>query len=623
MPIIVKRRVNDLGDSAPSGAQIAVSPGGDVLATWYAPGRLARLLDEDGNLLSATIAFPTAASTAAWIDPDEFAILSGDNGVSIQRYNRIGETVGGPLSVAAGGRADDLALLASGNVVATYRVGNEIRGQILDSALAPAGADFLIYDLGTNGFGETIVTPLTGGGFALTAVVGSGGDESLERVAMFDASGSKTAGIAPGVIQRPDVAALPDGGFVLTTSDLATGQLRFYNADGTVRAESNWELLGQQGAFDPDVTLLGTEIVLVTYENRIKTGEYFHIAALYSVDGLFLTSGSVSFNGAATFDVAATGAASFVTIEHSSTGPNADTIVTYWEFDNIVFGTAGDDVLNALDRFEILVGREGNDLYFVDARSDPIVERANQGDADRVLTNDDYVMPEGLAVEILSTDQNFGTSPIDLTGNEFTQYIYGNTGHNVLRGRHAGGEVMTGFEGDDTYYVDHEDDQVREEQYAASNTQDRVIASVSWVLGAGQEVEFITANVPATAPIYLVANELGGQTVTGHAGNNTLDGGGGQNDVMIGGGGDDIYIVREALDHIQEAAGLGFDRVMALTSYTLPGAEIEILATIDPLATTAIDLTGNGFSQYLYGNAGVNRLNGGGGGDVLTGFEGD
>ena len=126
MPIIVKRRVNKSGDGAPSGGQIVVSPGGDVLATWYAPGRLARVLDEGGNLLSAKIAFPTATSTAAWIDPDEFAILSGDNGVSIQRYDRIGETVGGPISVAAGGKADDLALLASGNVVATYRVGNGI-----------------------------------------------------------------------------------------------------------------------------------------------------------------------------------------------------------------------------------------------------------------------------------------------------------------------------------------------------------------------------------------------------------------------------------------------------------------------------------------------------------------
>ena len=365
-------------------------------------------------------------------------------------------------------------------------------------------------------------------------------------------------------------------------------------------------MLGQQGAFDPDVTLLGTEIVLVAYENRIKTGEYFHIVALYSVDGLFLSSGSVSFNDAATFDVAATGAASFVTIEHSSTASNADTTVTYWEFDNIVFGTGGDDVLNALDRFRILIGREGNDLYFVNSRSDPIVERANQGDADRVLTNDDYVMPDGLAVEILSTDQNFGTSPIDLTGNEFTQYIYGNNGHNVIRGHHASGDVMTGFEGNDTYHVDHEDDQVREEQYSTSNTQDRVIASVSWVLGAGQEVEFITASGFPAAPIYLVANELGGQTVTGNAGNNTLDGGGGQNDVMIGLGGDDVYIVRDALDHIQEVAGAGFDRVMALTSYTLPEADIEILATIDPLATTAIDLTGNGLAQYLYGNAGAN-----------------
>ena len=441
---------------------------------------------------------------------------------------------------------------------------------------------------------------------------------------MFDGSGSKTVSISPGFISSPDVVALPDGGLVLATSTSVNGTIRFYNPDGTLRAQSTWEVPapGQLGASDPDVTLLGTELVLLTYETRIKSGEYFHRFRLYSVDGVPVSGGNLSSTYAATFDVDATGATSFVTIEHSPGGWNGDTAVTYWEFNNIVFGTAGDDVLSGGG--EVLIGREGNDLYFIGSNAAGVLERPNQGDSDRVLTSGDYVVPAGLAVEILSTDQNFGTSPINLTGSEFTQYIYGNNGHNVIRGHHAGGDVMTGFEGDDTYYVDHENDQVREEQYSTSNTQDRVIASVSWVLGAGQEVEFITASIFPAAPLYLIANELGGQTVTGNAGNNTLDGGGGQNDVMIGRGGDDIYIVRDALDHIQEAAGAGFDRVMALTSYTLPGgAEIEILATIDPLATAAIDLTGNSFSQYLYGNAGVNRLNGGGGGDVLTGFEGD
>ena len=447
------------------------------------------------------------------------------------------------------------------------------------------------------------------------------------------------------------------------------------------------------------------------------SGDIQHFYRLYNLDGFRLVVDQpLSLSDGSNFDVDATGATSFVTVEHDDLGDpggsGIDTVVTYWEFDNIVFGTAGADVLSALGPDRILVGREGNDLFFIDSQNDAILERANQGDADRVLTSVDYVMPQGLTVEILSTNDNLGTAPIglagndfaqyiygnaganrlgafsglilpgdtltgfegddsylvnpadqvreaagggndevtartswvmtagqeiellkttsnigtdaiDFTGNEFSQYIYGNKGNNVIRAG-GGGDVMTGFEGNDTYYVDHAADQVREDQYVMGNISDRVIASVSWVLGAGQEVELIeTIDAAATTPIHLIANELDGQNITGNAGNNTLDGGGGQHDVMIGLGGDDIYIVRNAGDHILEAVGAGFDRVMALTSYTLPGAEIEILATIDPLATTAIDLTGNSFAQYLYGNAGVNRLNGGAGGDVLTGLGGD
>jgi Ca2+-binding RTX toxin-like protein len=95
-------------------------------------------------------------------------------------------------------------------------------------------------------------------------------------------------------------------------------------------------------------------------------------------------------------------------------------------------------------------------------------------------------------------------------------------------------------------------------------------------------------------------------------------------DVLMGGNGNDTYVVTNASDVVVENAGQGSDTVYATVSYQLmPGSEVERLSTIDWSQTTAINLTGNAFSNLLEGNAGVNVLNGGGGADVMHGFGGD
>jgi Ca2+-binding RTX toxin-like protein len=107
------------------------------------------------------------------------------------------------------------------------------------------------------------------------------------------------------------------------------------------------------------------------------------------------------------------------------------------------------------------------------------------------------------------------------------------------------------------------------------------------------------------------------------AGNDTLDGGTG-NDTLEGGTGDDLYIVDGAGDVIVEGAGNGTDTVRTSVRYSLAAnAHIEHLATTDDAGTAAINLIGNGFSQTITGNAGVNNLLGGGGNDILFGGAGN
>jgi Ca2+-binding RTX toxin-like protein len=92
------------------------------------------------------------------------------------------------------------------------------------------------------------------------------------------------------------------------------------------------------------------------------------------------------------------------------------------------------------------------------------------------------------------------------------------------------------------------------------------------------------------------------------------------------GAGDDVFdgVGGTQLGVVTGGAGNGYDIVYASSNFTLTGgAEIEILATIDNTATTAINLTGNEFNDYLSGNEGVNVLNGAGGSDYLAGRGGN
>ena len=93
---------------------------------------------------------------------------------------------------------------------------------------------------------------------------------------------------------------------------------------------------------------------------------------------------------------------------------------------------------------------------------------------------------------------------------------------------------------------------------------------------------------------------------------------------MAGGAGNDSYYVDDAADVVVERDGEGNDRVHAMVSYALaPDAAVEWLSTYSTPGSEAIDLTGNGFANLIYGNDGTNRLDGGDGDDQVYGFAGD
>ena len=244
---------------------------------------------------------------------------------------------------------------------------------------------------------------------------------------------------------------------------------------------------------------------------------------------------------------------------------------------------------------------------------------------------------------------------MDLTGSDIANVIYGNNGVNILRGQGGndtlagfggndflvggtGTDLMIGGTGDDTFYVDDASDSINEQ---AGEGNDRVAASVSYVLSNDAHIELLEAvNLGATNAMDLTGSDSA-NTITGNDGANVLRGQGGADilngaggddflvggtgtDTMAGGTGTDTFYVDDAGDIVVELSGQGNnDRVATSVSYALAAnADIERLEAVTLTATNAMDLTGSNSANVILGNDGANVIDGKGGGDALQGFGG-
>ncbi|HEV2815913.1 MAG TPA: Calx-beta domain-containing protein, partial [Allosphingosinicella sp.] len=161
-----------------------------------------------------------------------------------------------------------------------------------------------------------------------------------------------------------------------------------------------------------------------------------------------------------------------------------------------------------------------------------------------------------VSVSITGIDTNdllLGTAGADsLFGGVGNDQLQGLGGDDYLEGG-SGTDSLAGGAGNDTLVVEDETDAVIE---AVGGGVDTVFARAGFTLGAGQEIEYLSAISQAdTAAILLVGNEFS-QFLYGNAGANYLDGGSG-NDTLVGFGGDDSYVVDDASDFVAEFAGGG------------------------------------------------------------------
>ena len=266
------------------------------------------------------------------------------------------------------------------------------------------------------------------------------------------------------------------------------------------------------------------------YNGTVSTTIDLRAATLkYEVGGGGFVSSAAGIYGGFTI-------ANGVVIENATGCKGADKIT----------GNAAANVLNdggAGTKADTMAGLDGNDTYLVYNSSDVIIEitGAAAGAADRVMAAVDFTLKAGVYVEILTTISGTATTDIDLTGNALKQEITGNYGDNLLSSGGVGGsgDLLRGLLGDDTYRIYNATDSIVES--ASQGDGDRVLASVSYVLGVGVGIEFLrTSSGSGTGAINLTGNEFG-QDIIGNAGANRLEGKGGA-DTLSGLSGADTFV---------------------------------------------------------------------------------
>jgi Ca2+-binding RTX toxin-like protein/predicted extracellular nuclease len=522
--------------------------------------------------------------------------------------------------------SDTGAMDLQGNEFANRIIGNNgvniLRGQgANDVLIALDGADYLV--------GGTGDDAMYGGAGNDTYYVDSAGDtvseaagEGTDRVA---ASASYT--LAAG----SEVESLEAVDFAATNAMNLTGN-EFANA---IVGNAGANALDGRGGADVMSGGDGDDVYYVD-----NAGDVVNEETGRGIDRVAAAVSYVLSAGASVETLEAINQAASTAID--LTGSDTANVIRGNQGANILNGAGGDDIIDAFAGNDVLIGGAGKDFmyggtgddtYYVD--SDDIVTEAVGEGTDRIAASSSFVLNQEQHVEIIEAINSADTTAINLTGSSFANRITGNAGANTLNGA-AGDDVLIGLEGDDildgggfgndlligglgndTYRVMDQGNVIIE---AAGEGTDRVIASRSYALGAGVDIEFLEAS--GTFAVNLTGNALS-QTITGNSSDNTIIGGGGEDD-MSGLGGNDRYIVDSAGDVVHEAAlGGGSDRISTTISYTLAaGVEVEILEALTSSGTDPLDLGGNEFVNSLIGTNGVNILDGGAGSDTLAGLGG-
>ncbi len=302
-------------------------------------------------------------------------------------------------------------------------------------------------------------------------------------------------------------------------------------------------------------------------------------------------------------------------------------------------GSAYDDVLRALGTqsvidggpgADIMEGRNGSDIYYVDNAGDVVIEGAGGGtDEVRIRNLASYTLPA--YVEKLTNTTNYMFTGIgnsqsnELNGGTTVDYLHGGDGYDTLNGGAgddelhgdndhdilnggSGSDLMYGGYGNDIFYVEFEGDTVVE--LIGQGTDHIYTFLADYVLS--DHVENLTYHGADDPALHFTGSNVG-NILLGKANDDFLYGLGGADelqgragsDVLDGGAGDDLLIGGAGTDVLTGGAGGDLLRFFDGDSGTGAGADriTDFVNVVDKVDLSGIDadvgLAGNQAFSFI------------------------
>jgi Ca2+-binding RTX toxin-like protein len=417
-------------------------------------------------------------------------------------YQPDGAPAGGDFEVAGPGASyswyHSVTALSDGGFAVSYGTsGYDIKVQSFNAALQPVGTAVQVNTASDDTYQNPVIVPLQGR--YMVFFENQTGDDTI-RYRILNNDGSAPVGGSEFVISTPNgevgmpvAAPLANGSVILTWSEYTKG------------ADDNWIMTIKAQVLNPDGSKSGPEVTVKSDADHVRhqLSGVTHLA-----DGGFAISYFAQEDGAnsedlylATFDASGNRTSADLLVERVYNGEEATLttladgrVVVSWDtwvndfdnrqagieaqiidprhksvamngtaFDDHYVGTdfgdwlsgaagtdrlqggAGNDTLDGGSGVDVMIGGDGHDRFYVDARTDTIIETA-KGGIDTVVTAVNYTLSSAGEVEDLTAVA--GKTNLSLTGNKLANVITGNSGRNTVDGG-SGNDKLYGGLGND------------------------------------------------------------------------------------------------------------------------------------------------------------------------------
>ncbi|MCG7392164.1 calcium-binding protein [Microvirga sp. ACRRW] len=385
-------------------------------------------------------------------------------------------TISNPASISTGVTA---ATLTDGGFVAVWEetaggsTRSVLKARIFDAGGSPRTIELTVRDDAEAAQDGAHVVALSGGGFAVA--YRSLSASNVLRGATFTASGAPVSEFAIPLPDdrdftgKPSLTVLADGRLVVSWSDSTseestleihaqifdprTGAAVFAGTsqnDHYIGTASNDHLNGAAGndklvGGDGNDTLIGGTGV-DTLDGGAGDDTY-----TYDVEDIILDAGGRdTLIVSSHYTLSSTSVLENLTASGSAaiklTGNSTHNKLTGNAGANTLTGNAGNDTLDGAGGADRMVGGTGNDVYYVNHKSDKVVETSSKHGTDTVYSKVSYTL--GSYLEKLIGE---GSSAITLSGNASSNTITGNLAKNTIKGQ-GGNDVIDGGLGNDVLY---------------------------------------------------------------------------------------------------------------------------------------------------------------------------